>query len=128
MPPRTRKTAASATPPEDKTTENTEPAETSPAEPETATAADTTEAPTEPETADTSTAQATGDTAATDEQPAPDTDAETAPTVPAFHWESVKNDGTPPCHLCVPGGPPANVGTFGCSHGQWVRVTDTPAA
>lgn len=45
---------------------------------------------------------------------------------PAYHWETVATR-TPadPCRVCVPGGPPAGVGVFGCVHGQWVRVLDT---
>lgn len=43
---------------------------------------------------------------------------------PAWHWQVVAGTGAEPCRLCLPFGPPATVGSIGCSHGQWVRVWD----
>src|SRR6185437_9229552 len=59
--------------------------------------------------------------AATAQEPA----AATAPAELTYHWESVNGDGSEPCRHCPPGTPPPGSGSYGCPHGQWVRVQDT---
>jgi len=44
--------------------------------------------------------------------------------VPSFHWQTPSGALGTPCRLCAPAGPPAGAGSFGCGHGQWVRVQD----
>lgn len=41
-----------------------------------------------------------------------------------YRWVSANGDGSGPCRLCNPAGPPPGAGSIGCSHGQWVRVQD----
>lgn len=41
-----------------------------------------------------------------------------------YRWTSANGDGSAPCRLCAPAGPPAGAGSFGCGHGQWVLVAD----
>ena len=57
----------------------------------------------------------------------PETPAASAapgPPSPTYHWQQA--DGRPgdPCRLCTPAGPPAGAGSFGCAHGQWVLAPD----
>jgi len=49
-----------------------------------------------------------------------------APSGLTYHWESVNGDGSEPCRHCPPGTPPPGAGSYGCPHGQWVRVLDAP--
>jgi hypothetical protein len=122
MPPRARKTAAPAPSLEDAAAAAEQPETT---EATGAVEPETPDAASEPEP----TASVEGASAGA-EPPAPDGDTESEQPEPApaeavtFHWESVKNDGSEPCRLCTPGGPPPGAGSFGCSHGQWVRVQD----
>jgi len=112
MPPRTRKSA------------DTKPGTGKPDE--SAQTADEAQ-PDEPETAQVEQpahAQAESAPSTADEAPGgagPDTPAE-----PAYHWESVNGDGSEPCRHCPPGAPPPGAGSYGCPHGQWVRVLDAP--
>jgi hypothetical protein len=45
---------------------------------------------------------------------------------PSYHWETPTGTPADPCRACPPGGPPPGAGSYGCPHGQWVRVQDTP--
>lgn len=119
MPPRTRKSAEPATPPAADTS-------TAPEAP--------TVAPEEETAPPVQGADAPGETAPQPEASGPDEPPQTAegaavaallaPPAITYHWESVTGDGSAPCRACPPGGPPPGTGSYGCPHGQWVRVQD----
>ncbi|HZP55042.1 hypothetical protein [Actinocrinis sp.] len=127
MPPRTRKTAAPAPSLEDAAAGVSETVEESaPPSPAQSDATAPEDTPTPDTAVAAGAAQETtteGEAAQVPSEPAPA--AEVQPATPTFHWESVKNDGTEPCRLCPPGTPPDGAGSYGCPHGQWVRVQDS---
>jgi len=49
------------------------------------------------------------------------------PPAVTYRWISANGDGSTPCRLCAPAGPPVGAGSFGCGHGQWVRVENEAA-
>lgn len=145
MPPSTRKSAAAKTAPPAVAPEPARipGADADVPEPDEAqaAAATVTEAAPAVETADADAATAPADPAEGDSaDPAPQEQDEAAAAplpaaaeqaapvraAPTYHWQSA--DGRPgdPCRLCVPAGPPPGAGSFGCGHGQWVRVQDAP--
>lgn len=121
MPPRTRKSAETAPPAPDTTTAAGDGEQQAPEAAAPETRAEPVSAATGSEQADTdATANGAPEAEASDVTPA----AAARPSQPAYHWETT--DGTPadPCRACPPGGPPSGVGSYGCPHGQWVRVQD----
>jgi hypothetical protein len=116
MPPRTRKTAETQPPApslEDAATD----ADTSPEAPE----QDPGAAGPEVSQPDNASAEDASEQQPTAGDPAP---APIQPPSLTYHWVSVNGDGSEPCRHCPPGAPPAGAGSYGCPHGQWVRVQD----
>lgn len=110
MPPRARKTAAPAPSlDESATPETAVPQEVAPPAVED-TAGGTEQAPAQPAA-----------------EPVPDAVEDVAAPAAAtatYHWTPVSGGDPAPCRLCAPAGPPPGAGSFGCGHGQWVRVVD----
>lgn len=116
MPPRTRKTAETAPPAPDTTTAAGESEQQVPG----STGAETqTETEPAPQTA-------AGEAEST--QLSPEAQAVVAlieaPSI-VYRWHSVTGGDSAPCRVCAPAGPPLGAGSFGCPHGQWVRVQDS---
>lgn len=112
MPPRTRKSAETAPPAPDTTTAAAESEQRTPepAEPE---------AQAEPVPAPAGSSEAEGGAAGETTPP------QAAAPQSTYHWETTGGTPADPCRACPPGGPPPGVGSYGCPHGQWVRVQGT---
>lgn len=115
MPPRPRKSAESAPPPPDTITAGE-------SEQQTPDAAETETAPSANEATE---ADATA-TAGPEPEESADEPAAVIQPQATYHWETPSGTAADPCRLCPPGGPPPGVGSYGCPHGQWVRVQDAP--
>lgn len=122
MPPRTRKSAEPAPPAPDTTTAADESEQQTPDSTGAETHAETESAP--PVSEETALEPAGGDTPGAEQSAGAPTAAAVQPQA-AYHWETTSGTPADPCRLCPPGGPPPGVGSYGCPHGQWVRVQGT---